>query len=137
MKQTDSLLARLEGVKRTGQGKWVALCPAHGDKHPSLAVRETDDGVLLIHCFAGCDAEAVLGALGLDLSDLFPPKGSDGRKPDKRPFSAADLIHLAAWESLIAAIVTSDITRGKTADRDRLLVCAARLRHIAEVAGVR
>lgn len=137
MKQTDSLLARLEGVKGTGQGKWVALCPAHGDKHPSLAVRETDDGVLLIHCFAGCDAEAVLGALGLNLSDLFPPKGSDSRKPDKRPFNAADLLHLAAWESLIAAIVSSDIARGKTADRGRLLVSAVRLRHIAEVAGVR
>ena len=137
MKQADSLLVRLDGVKRTGQGKWVALCPAHGDRHPSLAVRETDDGVLLIHCFGGCDTEAVLGALGLDLSDLFPPKGSDSRKPDRRPFNASDLLHLAAWESLIAALVTSDIAQGKTADRDRLLVSAARLRHIAEVAGVR
>ena len=40
----DVLLSILEGVKRTGPGRWMARCPAHGDKSPSLSIRELDDG---------------------------------------------------------------------------------------------
>jgi hypothetical protein len=40
------LLDRLQGVKRTGPSRWIARCPAHEDRRPSLAVRELDDGRL-------------------------------------------------------------------------------------------
>ena len=56
---TELLLSHLEGVRRVGKERFVACCPAHGDKHPSLAIRETYDGVLLLHCFAGCEPFAV------------------------------------------------------------------------------
>lgn len=134
----EMLLSRLDGVRRTGDGKYIARCPAHGDNHPSLAIRETADGVLLLHCFAGCDVTSVVGSVGLDLSDLFPPKDTPNRKPEKRPYSANDLLILAAWESLVASIISADIARGKTdADQPRLLTAAQRLQHIAEVANVR
>ena len=35
--------------KRQG---FMALCPNHADKNPSLSVRETENGKLLLHCFA-------------------------------------------------------------------------------------
>jgi len=35
--KADILLARLDGVKRTGPDRWIARCPAHDDKRPSLA----------------------------------------------------------------------------------------------------
>ena len=134
----ELLLSHLAGVRRTGNGKFVACCPAHGDKHPSLAIRETEDGVLLLHCFAGCAVDEVVGALNLEVSDLFPRRESPGRKPERRPFSPSDLLVLAAWESLVAGIVASDIAQGKPgADRQRLLLAASRLQHIAEVAHVR
>ena len=55
-----TFLDRLDGVKRTGAGRWLARCPAHDDKRASLAVRELDDGRVLVHDFAGC---AVCGCL--------------------------------------------------------------------------
>ena len=57
----EAILAELKGVRRNGNG-WMALCPAHTDRNPSLSVRERD-GKVLLHCFAGCTLEAVLSAL--------------------------------------------------------------------------
>lgn len=47
---------------RNGQG-WLARCPAHDDRSPSLSLADSDNGRLLVKCFAGCDARAVLAAL--------------------------------------------------------------------------
>ena len=134
---TELLLSHLEGVRRVGKERFVACCPAHGDKHPSLAIRETDDGVLLLHCFAGCEVSSIMGSIGLDVSDLYPKNEVSNRKAERRPFSANDLILLAAWESLLASIIASDIARGNLKDKERLVVAAGRLQHIAEVANVR
>jgi 5S rRNA maturation endonuclease (ribonuclease M5) len=78
----DELLSRLDGVKRSGEAGFVARCPAHEDHRQSLSVGMGDDGRLLVTCFAGCDTEAVCGALGVALADLFPEKqnGNGQRK---------------------------------------------------------
>lgn len=68
------LLSRLKGVRRNGGSGYMALCPAHGDRHPSLSISEGNDGRALLKCFAGCDTEAVVSALGLKMSDIMPPK---------------------------------------------------------------
>lgn len=73
----EGILSRLQGVRRNGSG-WVALCPAHADKNPSLSIRQTD-GKTLIHCHAGCSSEGVLAALGIEPRDLFED-GSGGRR---------------------------------------------------------
>lgn len=72
----DALLDRLEGVKRSGQHH-TARCPGHEDKKNSLSVAAGDNGGVVIKCFAGCDSETIMGALGLKLSDLMPPKRDD------------------------------------------------------------
>lgn len=131
---TEMLLSRLDSVKQTRQGRYIARCPAHDDRTPSLSIRETDDGTILLHCFAGCDVAAVVGSLGLDLSDLFPTSSGKSNNPFRRPFAASDLLELAAWESLVASIVATDLADGRpSADRERLLKAAQRLRQIAEV----
>jgi hypothetical protein len=82
--------------------------------------------------------EGVVAAIGLDIADLFPKQPGRYQRPERRPFSAGDLLSLAAWESLIASLISGDIARGKPdADRERLLQAAGRLLHIAEVANVR
>ena len=78
----------LEKVKRTGAGRWIGRCPAHDDRSPSLALRELDDGRVLVHCFAGCSAQEVVTGVGLDLSDLFPSQeiGFDKGSRSADPF---------------------------------------------------
>ncbi|KAA0873528.1 CHC2 zinc finger domain-containing protein [Nitrincola tapanii] len=67
------LLGRLDKVKPTGRDRYMACCPAHQDKSPSLSVRfDTSDGRVLIHCFAGCDISDICAAIGLEVADLFP-----------------------------------------------------------------
>jgi len=68
----DEVLKHFRNVKRKGLGQWVATCPAHDDKVPSLSISEGKDGKTLLHCHAGCDKAAVLKAAGLKASDLFP-----------------------------------------------------------------
>lgn len=74
MMPLDNLLSRLEKVKKQGSG-FVACCPAHQDKSPSMSITEADDGRVLIHCFAGCSTADVLAAIGLEMKDLFPDSG--------------------------------------------------------------
>jgi len=65
----EEFLPYLEAVRRSSGG-YVACCPAHEDKSPSLSVREGEKGIL-VHCFAGCTLDEVCGALRLTLQDLF------------------------------------------------------------------
>ena len=67
----NEFLSHLHGVKRASRG-FIALCPAHEDKNPSLSITSGEDGRILLKCHAGCSAEAVVGALGLTVKDLFP-----------------------------------------------------------------
>lgn len=73
------VLDKLDHVKATAGG-WIARCPAHEDGRPSLKIDLGGDDRVLLHCYAGCEAKAIVAAIGLDLSDLFPPK-----KGEKRP----------------------------------------------------
>ena len=72
MNHIAPLLLQLKKVKSTGKNKWTACCPSHDDSDPSLSIGVGDRGQVLLHCFAGCSAEAVLAALDLDFSDLYP-----------------------------------------------------------------
>jgi hypothetical protein len=64
----EEFLARLECVRASGGG-WMARCPTHADRNPSLSIHKRD-GKILIKCFAGCSSEAVCAALGIDMREL-------------------------------------------------------------------
>ena len=72
MMVTD-FLAKLNRV--TGTGPWKACCPAHDDRDPSLGIDEGDMGGIVVRCYAGCTAEAIVAAMGLTLADLMPENG--------------------------------------------------------------
>lgn len=76
-------LDRLEEVKQRS-GYHVAKCPAHDDRNPSLSVREGDDGRVLLKCYAGCDVQEIVGALGLGMSDLFEDRNGHGTRRQKQ-----------------------------------------------------
>jgi hypothetical protein len=78
----ERILDKLDGVKRTGD-KATAFCPAHEDrKKQSLSIRRFPQRIRL-KCFAGCDDQAVLDAVGLTIADLFDdPRGAQWSYPD-------------------------------------------------------
>jgi hypothetical protein len=127
----DTFLSRLEGVRRTGPSRWLARCPAHDDRTASLSIRELDDGRVLVHCFAGCHVENVLGAVDLGLDALFPPRCSDDRKaPERRAFPAADVLRAVDHEALIAAVGAANLANGmplSRVDHERLMLAAERI----------
>ncbi len=84
MSAIDRVVERLEGVK-AHNGNFTARCPAHEDTEPSLSIGEGDDGRVLLKCFAGCTAEDIVAALGLEMSDLFPDGGEGGVTPLNTP----------------------------------------------------
>lgn len=136
----QALLCRLELVRRTGEGRWVARCPSHDDRGPSLSIREIADGRTLVYCFAGCEARDVLGAVGATWADLFPP-----RKPTDQPqrrrreplTTAADAMRCIAFEAILVGIVAADLARGQglaETDRRRLLEAAGRIARAKDAA---
>ncbi len=77
MRTVELLLERLEGVLEHN-GFHRAFCPAHDDRNtPNLDIKEGDEGQALVICRAGCKTHEVVGALGLEMGDLFllSPKG--------------------------------------------------------------
>ncbi len=102
----ERLLDRLDGVRDVGQRNWSARCPAHDDVTPSLSVSVGDDGRVLLHCHAGCDAKAIVEALGLTLPDLFPdpPKNRGGR-------------NTPTWDTPDAAISAAERRNGRCVGR--------------------
>lgn len=134
----ELLISKLDKVKQTGPSRWIACCPARDDKHPSMTIRELDDGRVLIHDFGGSTVKEILDAIGLDISDLFPPRQIYG-KPERRPFPAADVLRAIGYESLVVCAAAVTMLSGEPftqVDRDRLIVAASRIQAGLTAAGV-
>ena len=107
--RADALLSVLKDVRQRGADQYMAKCPAHQDRTASMSVKETDDGRILIHCFAGCGTDAILGAIGLEMTDLMPERVSH-YAPQVRPrVGAADILRALERELTVVAVVASDI----------------------------
>ncbi|MFM1889341.1 MAG: hypothetical protein RLZZ565_98 [Planctomycetota bacterium] len=84
----DAVLPRLRKVKPNGDRSWLACCPAHDDRNPSLSVSVGDDGRVLFNCFAGCSSDDVRSALGLEWRDLHAELIEDVRRGTRAPRAA-------------------------------------------------
>jgi hypothetical protein len=117
----ENLLQRLTKVKG-GRGRWTACCPSHEDRSPSLAIRETEDGRILLKCFGGCSVQEIVGAIGMDIGELFPPddKLSNHKPKVKNAFYATDLLRVIEFESVLVSVAASNLANGvKLTDNDR------------------
>jgi putative DNA primase/helicase len=65
-------LELLSDYHETQAGQCMACCPAHDDERASLAIGVGRKGGLLLHCFAGCELDDILGQLGMERRDLYP-----------------------------------------------------------------
>ena len=114
----DTILSRLDGVKQTGHGKFVAHCPAHDDRSPSLAISEGDNDTVLLHCFTGCETEDVLSAVGLTFSDLYPERicAEHHGRPKRTSFDARQVLATLDHESLVVALIGADFIKRNSLD---------------------
>lgn len=133
----NALLARLDAVRRTGPDRWIARCPAHPDKKPSLAIRELDDGRVLLHDFAGCAVEDVLAALALTFDALYPERPTDHnpRKRIPKPWRASDVVRALGFELEVAWIILADVSKEKLVsegDRKRAAECVTRIQRFIQ-----
>jgi hypothetical protein len=62
--RTGELGRLIEGLRarKSGAG-WIARCPAHDDRTPSLSLAPGENGRVLVHCFGGCAPADVIEAL--------------------------------------------------------------------------
>jgi len=133
----EKILSQLDKVKRTGPGKYMACCPvlAHDDRSPSLSIRETDDGTILLKCFAGCGAVEIVEAIGLKMTDLFPPRLPDGKhahKPKAPRISWAEMFDAIETDLLALSIAWADFARGEQLSPENAAFLSSRADHLAE-----
>lgn len=135
-----NLIERLDGVKELGGDRWMAKCPAHDDKSPTLSVRLVDDK-WLIYCFAGCPAIEVVHALGIDLADLWQNRKYK-RSGEKQYLSGKDVINTLERESTFLMVVADALRQGRVlSDTDMKRLCKVRdridnLRHCLRIGDV-
>ncbi len=115
------LLNKLERVRRMGDNRWIACCPAHGDRHPSLNIRLTDDDTILLVCRSGgCSAHDIVSAVGMNMTDLFPKTDRHHAPRQKYPFSAREILAAMVPESFCIALIGKQMSQGITPDEKTL-----------------
>ena len=103
-------LVDLLSAKRNGAG-WIAKCPTHEDRQPSLSIHEGADGRVLLKCFAGCTTANLVAAIGLTLRDLFPTRS---RSQSAKPAPAKKNNGAVAafdWSECVAALNGPELIR--------------------------
>lgn len=125
-----NLLNQLSRVKKTGADRWMACCPAHQDKTASLSIKDLPDGRMLLHCFAGCEPDAVLAAIGLTFADLMPERLQGDFKPVRFAFSALDALRALVADLLFIRLCALSLAQGQAlieSDREALHQSAYRI----------
>ena len=131
----ELFLSLLSGVKKSGVG-FMACCPAHDDRSPSLSVKEGEDGRVLLHCFAGCTFNEVIGSLGLNPRDLFIHREgvpSSGQNSIKLPITK--LRPAIELERQILFFIHCDRLKGRaisSIDCERELIALQRLTSVKD-----
>ena len=98
----EEIANRLDRPQRTKSG-WLACCPAHSDRSPSLSVKDGDRGFPVFFCYAGCTYEAIAAALGISSESPVappPPPAPPPRKPKPEAEGEAVADRLLTGEEL-------------------------------------
>jgi hypothetical protein len=137
---TQRLLDRLEGVRETSPDCYLARCPAHDDKSPSLSIKRADDRVL-VNCFGGCSASEVVESVGLTLSELFDqPQGDKPALSDyqrKRLNQSRQAFEALAHEIDIVRVYANQLKEGSLPtpdDQARFEIAVTRIENARRLA---
>lgn len=135
MSAIETILSRLPKHQERGNGQYIASCPAHDDRSPSLSIREADDGKVLVQCFAGCTVEEICAALGIEVSDLFPKTEKYHVPPQRVRMALTDAFHCLQYEATVVAIAADMLANGKAlseVEHERLRAAVRKLHEVNE-----
>jgi len=129
----ENLLSRLDKVRNRGGGKWMASCPCHTDKTPSLAIKY-DNETILLHCFSsGCSPQEICSSIGIEITELFPPSDKfDANQPTQKrqSYDSAQVLEGLAYEAIVMHIIGNDMLKNGSIEpdeRDRLAQASCRI----------
>jgi hypothetical protein len=129
---TAEAIAKALGGRRVGSD-WMAKCPCHSDRDPSLSITDAKGGKVLVHCHAGCDQREVIAALrSLGVWEERRPERSVPDDPDPDALKRAEAA-LAIWQasqSIEGTLVETYLrSRGFVRPASAALRCHAGLKH--------
>lgn len=115
----ENILKKLHKVKKTKGNEWIGCCPVHDDKTPSMGIKLTDDGKILLHCF-GCGSGGIeiIQAIGLNPEDLFPPRENRESRSKRIYYNPETVLKSLLYESSILSLAASDIVNGISSNED-------------------
>jgi hypothetical protein len=137
----DGFLSRLEKVRKTGENKWIACCPAHDDRSPSLQVSEAEDGKILIKDFGQqCDIGQIAASVGLNVSDLFPDntRNQHYKLTNRARFDAVHILQCLSLDLTFVYMCAKHIAGGEAlieSDQQELLSAAHRINRALAAGG--
>jgi hypothetical protein len=137
----DAVLDRLAQfhLRPNGRDRWRACCPAHGGGNRSaLSIGIGSDDAVLLRCWSGCEVDQVVGALGLELSDLFPARHSLGEGAS-RPrrigmLTAGQALEVIRSDAQLIWLAGNNLANGfalTVADLEHVNAAARRIEHLA------
>lgn len=119
----DWLSASGTDYRKTSDDSYMACCPAHTDKSPSLSIKGLPDGRVLMHCFAGCPWDEILFVMDMEPADIMPP--DNNYRPVKNAAKAAEKRFIRDVESLV---ISSKVARGeRLSESEKQAVIQARI----------
>lgn len=114
---TAESIAKALGGRKAG-GAWMACCPAHEDREPSLSIVDGKGGRVLVRCHAGCDQNDVIAALraqgAWDRRSRHRSRSS--WKADRRVHDGPDPDALKRTEAALAIWQASQPVEGTSAE---------------------
>ena len=120
----ENFLSRLDKVKQVGRGQWLACCPAHDDKNPSMSISEKNDTFVV--CCHTCKAGGteIMESVGLTASDFYEKQDIPNHiKPVKRKWSARQICEIMGASASNVALLCErkkhqDLTEEESATFD-------------------
>lgn len=127
-----------QGVRKAGGGGYRARCPVCGiTSNGTLSFRETVDGAVLLKCFKSeCCVEQIAAAVGLTVTDLFPPRDSQGSPMKRRGLlTAQEALDMLDTDMQIGVLVISEFLHGgdvSVEDYSRLIAAANHIGYLRQ-----
>lgn len=107
----EQILERLDGVRRHGKDKYMACCPVHQDKSPSMMVTDKGDKITM-YCFScGAKGPEIIKAIGLPTSVIFKDSGTF----DKQSYI---LSKTETEDKMMIAVYDNAVNRGEVISHD-------------------
>ena len=88
----QTVLDKLECVTPSGEGKWMARCPAHDDGRPSLQIARGENGNCLVKCYASCESASIVKSMDMTMAELFADYGQKKHQPERKSASFSRVV---------------------------------------------